>query len=133
MNLFLENRIDKFSDMWLQWFLRYSTQIMRWPIRIVCDECKRHRYKLSFGPLLFTHNRNCQSINLNQNHWRNDPYEHHQFRYEQKNKKPFRSFAPSIFAAFTGAAVMFSWEQDGISDEELYVELRQSSISANHN
>jgi len=100
--------------MWIEWFIRYSTSIRKWSLKFVCDECKRHRYMLSFSPLLFIINRKFNKISLNkyneENQWR---------YYRNKYRTQSTLFASSIIGALASAAAVFSWENDGITDEEL--------------
>lgn len=96
--------------MWVEWFIRCSTSISRWSLRFLRDECKRHRYILSFSPLLFINNRH---MNPNLLRITNEEY---QWKYSNNQSTIFVS---SVIGAT--AAAMFSWENDGISDEELYV------------
>jgi hypothetical protein len=65
---------------------------------------------LSFSPLLFIQNRH---KNTNLLRITNEEY---QWKYYSNNRSTI--FASSVIAAI---AAMFSWENDGISDEELYV------------
>ncbi len=97
--------------MWVEWFIRCSTSISKWSLKFICDECKRHRCMLSFSPLLFIDNRY-----MNQN-LLNISNEEYQWKYSSRTQSTL--FASSIVGAIASAAVMFSWENDGISDEEL--------------
>ena len=106
--------------MWIDWFVRCSKSIVKWPLRVVCDECKRHRYKLSFSPLLFMNHQRRTSLQLNPYDWKHhqrDDYSSHYRRFDQRKQSLF--WASSIVGALTSAAVLFSWENDGISDGEL--------------
>lgn len=97
--------------MWIEWFVRYSRAVRQWPLKFVCDECKRHRYMLSFSPLLFIHNRNLNVKSLN---------EESKWRYNGNHSSRQTSlFASSVIGALASAATLFSWENNGVTDEEL--------------
>lgn len=104
--------------MWIEWFVRCSAKVAKWPLRVVCDECKRHRYKLSFSPLLFINNRKIDSIRLHDNEREYDQRGEQRYRRNDYQRQS-TCFASSIVGALTSAAVMFSWEKDGIDDDEL--------------
>ena len=97
--------------MWIEWLTRYSIAVRKWPLKFLCDECKRHRYMLSFSPLLFVHHRN---VNIHALTRANEEYHHRNQSSRQRTL-----FASSILGALASAATIFSWENDGISDEEL--------------
>jgi hypothetical protein len=104
--------------MWSQWFVRCSTSIKKWPLRFVCDECKRHRFILSFSPLLFINNRKLDNISLYKyNRQKNEKDEQKHDRNDYKRHSTL--LASSIVGVLTSASAMFSWENDGISNEEL--------------
>lgn len=100
--------------MWTGWIIRCSTSIRKWSLKFVCDECKRHRYMLSFSPLLFVNNQRMNRIFLEKS---NEKYEWKY--YKNKSRTQSTLFASSIIGALASAAAIFSWENDGISDEEL--------------
>ena len=104
--------------MWIEWFLRCSTSMNRWPLKIVCGECKRHRFLLSFGPLLFINRHKADPMPLKSFDWKHN--DEHRWRYH-KNKSRARStlLASSVIGALTTAATVFSWENDGVTDKEL--------------
>lgn len=99
--------------MWLDWFVRYSTKFVRWPMRRVCDECKRHKLKISLSPFLLSSNRNYNSVCSRDFSWKSN-------RNDRQNKYRSKHLAPTIFTALSSAAMMFSWDRNGISDEELF-------------
>ena len=100
--------------MWVEWFIRCSTSISRWSLKFLCDECKRHRYMLPFSPLLFINNRNMDSMFLTKSN------EEYQWRYYNNQSRTRATLlASSVIGALASATTMFSWENDGISDEEL--------------
>jgi hypothetical protein len=102
--------------MWIASFVRCSTSISRWSLRFICDECKRHRYILSFSPLLFINTRKINNdFSLNNYDWKKNEDD------ERKYYRRSTLIASSIIGALTSAAVAFSWENNGVSDEELYV------------
>jgi hypothetical protein len=104
--------------MWIEWFVRCSTTIAKWPLRIVCDECKRHRYKLSFSSLLFINTRKIDSIRSNdieRKHYRYD--ERHYHRDDERKRST--GATSSLVSALTSAAMVFSWDNDGIDNDEL--------------
>ncbi|CAF0963686.1 unnamed protein product [Adineta steineri] len=105
--------------MWIEWFVRCSTSISKWPLRLVCDECKRRRFILSFSPLLFINNRKIDKIAFNKYNWREQ--EENQWKdYRNKSHANSSLLASSIIGVLTtAAAAVFSWEHDGISDQEL--------------
>ncbi len=104
--------------MWIEWFIRCSTSTSKWSLKFVCDECKRHRYMLSFSPLLFINNRKVNNILLNKYNWENDEEDKWKY-YRNKYRTQSTLFASSIIGVLTTAAAVFSWENDGISDQEL--------------
>jgi hypothetical protein len=69
---------------------------------------------LSFSPLLFINNPKMNKISLNkyneENEWR---------YYRNKYRTHSTLFASSIIGALASTVAAFSWENDGISDEEL--------------
>jgi hypothetical protein len=69
---------------------------------------------LSFSPLLFINNQKINETSLNiyneQNEWK---------YYRNKSRIQSTLFASSIIGALAGVTAVFSWENDGISDEEL--------------
>ena len=73
----------------------------RWSFKYLFHECKRHRYKLSFSPFLFLNNRKMTQIPL---------------KY-YRTQSTF--FTASVLSALTSAAVMFSWKNHGVHDDEL--------------
>ena len=102
----------------MEWLIRYSTSISRWSLRFIYDECKRRRYMLSFSPLIFINNHKLNSISLNQYDWEKN--ENNEQNYDRnKYRKQSTSFMSSIINALISAAVIFSWQNNGISDEEL--------------
>ncbi|CAF2392200.1 unnamed protein product [Rotaria sp. Silwood2] len=101
--------------MWIEWFIRCSKSISNWPLRLFCDECKRHRYMLSFSPLLFINNRKINNISFNKYDWKNNERKYYRNKYHTQSTL----LASSIIGALTSAAVVFSWKNDGVSDEEL--------------
>ena len=106
------------AQMWIEWFIRCSTSMNKWPLRIVCDECKRHRFILSFSPLLFVNHRKADSIPLKPFDWKQN--EDQRWKYS-KSKSRARStlLASSVIGALTTAATVFSWENDGVTDKEV--------------
>ena len=104
--------------MWIEWFVRCSARIAKWPLRVVCDECKRHRYKLSFSPLLFINNRKIDSIRLHEHDGETAQRDERNYRRNDYQRQS-TCFASSVLGALASAAVLFSWEKDGIDDEEL--------------
>jgi hypothetical protein len=105
--------------MWIEWFVRCSTSISRWSLRFVCDECKRHRYMLSFSPLLFINTRKINNdFSLNNYEWKKNEEDERKY-YRKKYQTRSTLLASSIIGALTSAAVAFSWESDGVTDEEL--------------
>lgn len=100
--------------MWIERFVRYAISVRKWPLKFVCDECKRHRYMLSFSPLLFIQNRN---INVKSLSKLNEEY---QWKYHRNQSSRQTSlFASSVIGALASAATIFSWENNGVTDEEL--------------
>jgi hypothetical protein len=69
---------------------------------------------LSFSPLLFINNRKLDQISLNQyqeeNQWK---------YYKNKSRTQSTLLASSILGALASATVAFSWEDNGVTDEEL--------------
>ncbi|CAF4401826.1 unnamed protein product [Rotaria socialis] len=101
--------------MWVEWFIRYSKSISKWPFKFFCDGCKRRRYLLSFSPLLFTNNRKIDNISLHKYDWEDNQRRYSRNKYQTKST----TCASSIIGALTSAAVIFSWKNDGVTDEEL--------------
>lgn len=101
--------------MWIGWFIQCSKSIHKWPLRSFCGECKRRRYLFSFSTLLFTNNRKYDNLHSNKYDWEDHKEKYYRDKYQTKSTL----FASSIIGALTSAAVVFSWKNDGISDEEL--------------
>ncbi|CAF3679034.1 unnamed protein product [Rotaria sordida] len=101
--------------MWIEWFIRCSKSFSKWPLRFFYDECKRHRYMLSFSPLLFINNRKIDNISLNKYDWEDNERKYYRNKYHTQSTL----FGSSVIGALTSAAVVFSWENDGVTDEEL--------------
>ncbi|UJR35624.1 hypothetical protein I4U23_028374 [Adineta vaga] len=104
--------------MWIEWFIRCSTSMNKWPLKMLCNECKRHRYIFSFSPLLFINNHKIDQISLKKFDWKKT--EDERWKYSKKKSRiPSTLFASSVIGALTAAATVFSWENDGVSDREL--------------
>lgn len=84
----------------IEWFIRYSTLINRWTLRLISN-----RYKFSLGSILFLQNRKPTQICLNS--WRT-------------SHKHTNLFLSSLFGSLLSSVpVMFSWKNQGVSDQEL--------------
>lgn len=105
--------------MWIEWFIRYSKPISKWSLKSFCDECKRRRYILSFSPVLFINQQKRNHSSLNKYDWENHENNNEGEYARNKYHRSPTLWASSFIGALTSAAVMFSWEHDGVSDEEL--------------